>query len=84
MALGLQARIPIGVWLVLYALTILGMISLGYHAGIAGSKWSKASLFLALSFAIMATMIASLDRPGGARVAQGPLVDLQGFIASGR
>ena len=83
-ALGLQARIPIGVWVVLYALTILGMLSMGYHAGIAGSKWSKATLILALSFAMVNTMIAALDRPGGSRVTQQPLVDLLGFIAAGK
>jgi hypothetical protein len=82
-AIGLQARIPFMIWVVLYGLTILGMLSLGYHTGISGSKWSKATLILALSFAMVITMIASLDRPGGSRVTQQPLVDLQSFIAAG-
>jgi len=83
-AIGLQLRIPIRVWVVLYGITILGMMSIGYHAGIAGSKWSQATLILALSFALMTTMIASLDRPGRSHVTQQPLVDVQGFIAAGK
>jgi len=83
-AIGLQARIPIAIWVVLLGLTILGMVSIGYHSGIAGSKWSKATLLLALSFAMVNTMIASLDRPGVSRVTQQPLVDLQRFIAAGK
>jgi len=82
-AIGLQARIPPAVWVILYALTVLGMISMGYHAGIAGSKWSKATVILAVSFAMMTTVIASFDRPGGSRVTQQPLADLQRSIAAG-
>ena len=84
-AIGLQARVPVGVWLVLYGLMILGMMSIGYHAGILGSKWSRATLILALSFAMVISVIALLDRPGGyVRVTQQPLVDLQSFIAAGK
>ena len=82
-AIGLQARIPIGVWFVLWGLMVLGMMSIGYLRGIVGSKWSRATLILAVSFAMMITIIALLDRPGGSRVTQQPLVDLQSFIAAG-
>jgi hypothetical protein len=79
-ALGVQARIPGGVWLILYALTILGMIATGYHAGVASKRLSKSTLLLALSFAMMNTVIASLDRPGGSHVTQQPLADVHAFI----
>lgn len=36
-AVGLQMRIPSGIWLTLAALTILGIIAVGYEVGIAGS-----------------------------------------------
>jgi hypothetical protein len=82
-AIGLQARIPVGIWLALYSLTILGMLSVGYHAGITGSKRSKATVILATSFGLVIALIASLDRPGGfIAVTQQPLVDLQAFIGS--
>lgn len=83
-AVGLQARIPIGIWSVLYGLTILGMMGIGYHTGIAGSKRSMATLILALSFALVIAMIGSLDRPGGfIKITQQPLIDLQRSITAG-
>jgi len=41
-ALGIQARLPSESWLVLYCITILGMMGVGYQTGIAGSKRSMA------------------------------------------
>jgi hypothetical protein len=37
-AVGIQARVPSEIWLVLYCIAILGMMSVGYQTGIAGSK----------------------------------------------
>jgi hypothetical protein len=78
-AVGVQARIPPGVWLALYALSVLGMLGMGYQAGITGSKRSGASLILALSFALVTSMIAALDSGGtsGFRVPQQPLIDVR-------
>ncbi len=84
-AIGLQARVPNGIWIALFGLTILGMLGMGYHTGIAGSKRSLATLFLAVSFAVVIAMIASLDNPRGfIRVDQQPLIDVQHFIAVGQ
>ena len=84
-AVALQARIPSGIWLVLFGLTMLGMISIGYHMGIVGSNRSKATVILAISFAMMIVVIAALDRPGAfAQVTQQPLLDLQEFIAGNK
>jgi hypothetical protein len=78
-----RARLPLAIWVVLYSLTIFGMISMGYHAGIAGSKRSKATWIVAISFGMVIAMIASLDRPSGfIKVTQQPLVDLQEFISA--
>ena len=83
LAVGVRARVPLGIWLALYSLTILGMVSMGYHAGIVGSKRSKATWIVAVSFGMVIALIASLDRPGGfIKVAQQPLIDLQEFIAA--
>lgn len=75
---GIQARVPSEIWLVLYCITILGMTSVGYQTGIAGSKRSMARPILALSFALVIALIASLDRPdsGVLKVTQQPLIDL--------
>ena len=76
-AVGIQARIPRGIWLTLMAITILGMIGVGYQAGIAGSKRTLAMPLLAIAFASVIATIAALDRPiGGFTVSQQPLIDL--------
>jgi hypothetical protein len=80
MAVGVQARIPLGVWCVLYALTIFGMLSVGYVAGIAGSRRSKSTVILAFAYALVIVVIVSLDRPAERPVTQQPLVDLQRFL----
>ena len=64
-AQGLQARIPTEIWLMLLALIVLGTMGVGYQTGIAGSKSSVARLVLAVSFALVISLIANLDRPGG-------------------
>lgn len=80
-AVGMRERVPWGIWCVLAALTLLGMMSTGYHAGISGSKRSPAMLILALSFALVLATIAALDRPSGfIKVTQQPLIDLQSEI----
>jgi hypothetical protein len=83
-AIGIQARVPGEIWVMLYAITILGMVGVGYQTGIAGSKRSMARPILALSFAMVFALIASLDRPdsGVLKVTQQPLVDLQTLMRS--
>lgn len=84
LAIGVRTRVPAGIWIVLYALTILGMISMGYHAGISGSKRSKATWMVAIAFGMVIALIASLDRPTGfIKVTQQPLSDLQQFMSAG-
>lgn len=82
-AVGMQARVPVGIWLALYALTILAMMGLGYHTGIVASRRSLSTLILATSYALVIVLIATLDRPGGfIRVSQQPLSDLQRVLAT--
>src|SRR5262245_46570770 len=81
-AVGLQMRIPSGIWFTLAALTILGMIAVGYEVGIAGSKRTLVMPLLAVAFASVITIIGSLDRPVGGftTVSQQPLADLLSSI----
>lgn len=78
-AIGLQARVPLAIWLLLYTLTLLGMFAVGYQTAIAGSQRSWAALVLIIAFALVITLIALLDRPnsGALAVSQQPLVNLQ-------
>jgi MFS family permease len=84
-AIGVQARLPTAVWLVLLALIVLGMIAVGYQTSIAGSRRTWAMLILALSFSLVIALIAQLDRPqsGYLRVTQQPLEDLKVWMAAG-
>jgi len=86
-AVGWQSRIPGGIWLVLYALIILGMIGMGYQTAIAGStRRSWATPVLAVSFSLVMTLIASLDRPQSSfvPVSQQPLENLRASMDDGR
>jgi hypothetical protein len=82
-AVALQTRIPVMIWAVLYAISLLGMAAMGYQVGIAGSRRSVASLVLALSFALVISLIVFLDNPrrGYVKVSQQPLVDVQRRIS---
>lgn len=83
-AVAWQARIPAGIWLALYALVILGMIGVGYQTAIAGStRKSWATVILAVSFSLVISLIASLDRPqsGFITVSQQPLVDARASMS---
>jgi hypothetical protein len=76
---GLQARVPSGIWFVLYALMALGMIAVGYQTAIADSRRSRVTAVLAVSFSLVIALIAALDHPMSRfiSISQQPLVSLQ-------
>ena len=82
LAKGVRARIPLVIWGALLGLTAFGMLSMGYHTGLAESRRSKVTPIVAISFAVVIAMVAALDRPGFLKVSQQPLLDLQAFIAT--
>lgn len=77
-AVSIQARVPGVIWFTLFGMMVLGMMSVGYQTGVAGSKRSNARVLLALSFSLVIALIAALDRPdsGVIRVSQQPQLDL--------
>ena len=83
-AMGIQERLAPEIWLVLYGVTILGMVAMGYQTGIAASKRSMGRPNLAISFALVFGLIAALERPdsGVLSVSQRPLIDLRDAMAS--
>ena len=82
-SIALQARIPPGIWLVLFMLVFLGVIGVGYQAAIAESGRSLVTVLLTVAFAMVVTLILALDRPqcGYVPVSQQPLIDLQSSMA---
>lgn len=89
-AVGIQSRVPREIWLVLYFLTMLGMVSVGYQTGVGGSKLAIARPIIgfsfAVSFALVFALIAVLDRPdsGVLSVTQQPLIDLYDWMGAPR
>lgn len=81
----LRWNIPITIWILLYAITVLGMSSMGYHAGLHGTRGSFSYLVLALAFSIVMVLIADLDRPrqGVFRVNQKSLIELKQSMDDG-
>jgi len=76
---GLRSRIPGAIWLGLFAVAALSLATMGYHAGMVGTRRSLAILAVAFTFSVVIELIADLDRPqeGVLKVSQQALVDLQ-------
>jgi hypothetical protein len=76
---GLYSRIPVIVWISLYAITAVAMLGIGYHAGLASKSRSLSFLILAVTFAAVMSLVVDLDRPreGMLRVSQQAIVDVR-------
>jgi hypothetical protein len=75
----LRYRVPTAIWFVLGGLTFLGMAGVGYHFGILGRSSFTIYVILGLSFALVVTLIADLDRVTTSimQVNQQPMLELQ-------
>ena len=75
---GLQSRIPFTIWIALFSLTLFGMGSVGYQAGLISPRRSPEILILVLAFAGVLFLNVDLDRPqeGLLQVSQQPMIDL--------
>jgi hypothetical protein len=80
---GLRSRIPASIWIGMYGISVLALLSLGYHSGLAGTSRSAAILAVAIALSTVVWLIADLDRPreGSLRVGQQAMIDLQKSIA---
>jgi hypothetical protein len=76
---GLRNRIPGAIWLVLFAVAVVSLATMGYHAGLSRTSRSPAELAVAFTFSAVIGLIADLDRPqeGALVVSQQALVDLR-------
>jgi hypothetical protein len=71
-------RVPDTVWLVVYAVTAVAMMAMGYRFGVDGDRNWMVFVLMALAFAAVMMLIGDLDRParGLVKVSQQPLLDL--------
>lgn len=60
---GLYNRIPFVIWISLYTVSLLAMLSVGYGLGLSGSARSMSTLALAVAFSIVIALVVDLDRP---------------------
>ncbi|HKG79646.1 MAG TPA: hypothetical protein VKA78_09510 [Pyrinomonadaceae bacterium] len=76
---GVRSRIPGMIWIVLYLLAVIAMVMMGYHAGLANSRRSIATIALVVAFSSVLYLIADLDRPGQGmlKVSQQAMIDLR-------
>jgi hypothetical protein len=79
MLTGLRSRIPITIWFGLFALSALGICSMGYQAGLSATSHSPAMMALVVAFAGVLFLIVDLDRgrEGFLTVDQTAMTDLQ-------
>jgi hypothetical protein len=75
----MRNRIPITIWITLFGLTVFGMGSTGYQAGLSVTRRSPEMLLLGLAFAGVLFLVVDLDRAhaGLLRVSQQAMLDLQ-------
>jgi hypothetical protein len=72
-------RVPPTIWHILFFITILSMLTVGYQAGLLDKKVLKIGIILALAFSSVVLLIADLDRgaEGSLRLSQQPMIELQ-------
>lgn len=77
-------RIPPRIWVGLLAITVLTMGTLGLQIGLSGKRRLVGVIPIALTFAVLVTLIVDLNRPQGGfiTVSQKPLIDLQDKLQS--
>ena len=59
----IRNRIPPAIWIFLFLTAGVGMLSIGYQAGLSGSRRSVAATALVVAFSGVIMLIADLDRP---------------------
>ena len=76
---GIKSRIPGAIWLGLFAVAALSLATMGYHAGLSGTRRSLAIVAVAFTFSVVIELIADLDRPreGVLKISQQALLDVQ-------
>jgi hypothetical protein len=79
-------RIPMVIWNVLYFITILSMLTVGYQLGLSGKSSFNLIIVLTLTFAMVIVLIADLDRvsEGRLQVSQQPMIELQLKLEQGQ
>jgi hypothetical protein len=82
--IGYQTQTPFGLWISIYSLLVLAMLSTGYYAAIIHSKRNFGAFLIALSFCLVIFVISNLDQGQSSwfRISYQPFIDLQNKISN--
>ena len=85
-AIGIHNTVPGMVWLTLFIVTIVAMLSVGYQFGLSGRRSFYIRFVVALAFGAVLILIADLDSPlgGSIRADQKPMSKLQHDLNTSR
>ena len=83
-SIDIYARVPVSIWAVLFAVSVISMVGVGYFSGLSGTRTWAESLLLVSTFALVMLLVADLDRPheGFIEASQQPMQDLEKQIGS--
>lgn len=77
-----RSHIPSMFWIMLYLIAVISLAATGYYGGVAGTARSPVMIAVAVSFALVITMIADIDRPGEGliNVSQQQMIELRDWM----
>jgi hypothetical protein len=80
---GIYGRIPTVVWLALFSITALSMITIGTLVGLTGKRRLVVVVPMLLAFAVLVSLVVDLNRPqtGMIKVGQQAMISLQNSMA---
>ena len=84
-AQGIQYRLPGGIWFLLYFVSVLAMMAVGYEFGLNDSGNLLGALLLALMFSAVVLLISDLDKAAQSilvKVSQEPIIELDKSLKS--
>ncbi|HUO68898.1 MAG TPA: hypothetical protein VMV37_15265 [Gammaproteobacteria bacterium] len=76
---GIRNRVPAVIWFALFAVAVISLGAMGYHAGLVRTSRSLAIVAVGVTFTVVIGLVADLDSPreGFLKVSQQALVDLR-------
>jgi hypothetical protein len=82
---GIRNRVPAVIWIALFAVAVISLGAMGYHAGLVRTSRSLAIVAVGLTFTVVIGLVADLDSPreGFLTVSQQALVDLRESMKPG-
>ena len=77
--IAVRSSIPDVIWIALYAVAFLALVTMGYYGGFSGTSRPPAVLTVAVAFAALFWLIHDLDttREGPLRISQQTMLDLR-------